>query len=50
MTDGRGRYGVVTGDHAHLNTGAVALGYGVFGFGACGIDNAYHGQDGQVIY
>ena len=47
--DGRGGHGVVAGDHAHLDAGAVALGDGFLGLGARRVDDAHHGQQGQVV-
>ena len=48
VADGRRGHGVVAGDHAHLDAGAVALGDGVFGLGARRIDDADHGHQRQV--
>ena len=50
MPDGGRRHGVVAGDHAHLDAGAVALGDGVLGLGARRIDDADHGQQGQILH
>ena len=50
LADGRRRHGMVAGDHAHLDAGAVALGNGVLGLGARRVDDADHRQQRQVVH